>query len=119
MTTPEGKIKKKIDVMLKSKSNLWYFKPQAGQYGRSGVPDYIICHLGLFIGIEAKADKTKKPTALQTQCMEKIEAAGGKCFVIYDEVTLNDVEDFIDTLAEVMRLDVEDLLARDAEDASA
>jgi hypothetical protein len=51
--------------------------------------------------------------------MEKIEAAGGKCFVVYDEVTLNNVENFIDTLAEVMRLDVEDLLARDAENASA
>ena len=119
MTTPEGKIKKKIDAMLKSKSNLWYFKPQAGQYGRSGVSDYIICSYGQLVGVEAKADKTKKPTALQAQCMEKIEAAGGKCFVIYDEVTLNDVEDFIDTLAEVMRLNVEDLLARDAEDVSA
>ena len=96
MTTPEGKIKKKIDVMLKSKSNLWYFKPQAGQYGRSGVPDYIICHLGLFISIEAKADKTKKPTALQTQCMEKIEAAGGKAYVVYDQATLDHVESVLD-----------------------
>ena len=100
MTTPEGKIKKKIDAMLKSKSNLWYFKPQAGQYGRSGVPDYIICHLGIFITIEAKADKTKKPTALQAQCMEKIEAAGGKAYVVYDEVTLGDVEKFIEAKAD-------------------
>ena len=77
MTTPEGKIKRKIDKMLKAR-DLWFFKPQAGPFGRSGVPDYIICSYGQFVGVEAKADKTKKPTALQTQCMEKIEAAGGR-----------------------------------------
>jgi hypothetical protein len=97
MTTPEGKIKKKIDTMLKSKG-VWYFKPQAGQYGRSGVPDYIVCARGLFIGIEAKADKTKKPTALQMQCMEKIVSGGGKCFVVYDDNTLSGAENCIDDI---------------------
>ena len=96
MTTPEGKIKQKIDKMLKSKSNLWYFKPQAGQYGRSGVSDYIICSYGQLVGVEAKADKTKKPTALQAQCMEKIEAAGGKAYVVYDQATLDHVESVLD-----------------------
>jgi|TARA_R110002051_G_scaffold64488_1_gene117602 hypothetical protein len=90
--TPEGKIKQKIDKLLKRKG-IWFFKPQAGPYGRSGVPDYIVCARGAFIGIEAKSDKTKKPTALQTQCMEKIVGGGGKCFVVYDQATLEHVED--------------------------
>ena len=95
MTTPEGKIKQKIDAMLKSKG-VWYFKPQAGPFGRSGVPDYIICSYGQLVGVEAKADKTKKPTALQAQCMEKIEAAGGKAYVVYDQATLDHVESVLD-----------------------
>jgi len=86
-TTPEGKIKKKIDAMLKE-LDVWYFKPQAGPFGKSGVPDYIVCANGHLIGIEAKADHTKKPTLLQLQCMEKIEAAGGKCYVAYDDETI-------------------------------
>lgn len=92
--TPEGKIKKKIDAMLKSKG-VWYFKPQAGPFGRSGVPDYIICIRGSFVGIEAKRDAQHRPTALQTQCMEKIEASGGKCFVVFDDYTLREAERYI------------------------
>ena len=95
MTTPEGKIKKKIDAMLKSKG-VWYFKPQAGPFGRSGVPDYIICVAGSFLAIEAKSSPSKKPTALQTQCMEKIRKADGVCFVVNDAATLGVVEDIID-----------------------
>ena len=94
--TPEGKIKKKLDTMLKSKRSVWYFPPQAGPFGRSGVPDRIACAAGKLIGIEVKADRTKKPTALQQQCMDKIEGAGGKCFLVYDQETINKVEEYID-----------------------
>ena len=95
--TPEGKIKKKLDTLLKTFRPLgvWYFPPQAGPFGSAGIPDRIVCCRGHFIGIECKADKTKKPTALQAQCMEKIEAAGGKCFLVYDDETINEVGVYI------------------------
>jgi len=35
-----------------------------------------------------KADAKSKPTRLQFDCMAKIEQAGGRCFVVYDEATL-------------------------------
>jgi len=95
--TPEGKIKKKIDAMLKAKGkSVWFFKPQAGPFGRSGVPDYIVCVTGHFIGIEAKANPTRKPTALQHKCMQDIAVAGGVCFVVFDEGSIAVVSDFID-----------------------
>ena len=94
--TPEAKVKKKLDTMLKSKRKVWYFPPQAGPFGRSGVPDRIACVAGQLVGIEVKADKTKKPTALQQQCMDKIEAVGGKCFLVYDQETIKKIEDYID-----------------------
>jgi|TARA_Y100000310_G_scaffold21924_1_gene21151 hypothetical protein len=93
-TTPEGKIKRKIDKVLKAEG-VWFFKPQAGPFGRSGVPDYILCVNGHLVGIEAKADASKKPTELQTQCMAKIEAAGGKCFIVYDDVTIAKVKAYV------------------------
>ena len=86
-TTPEGKVKKKLDKELKLR-DLWYFNPQAGPFGKAGVPDKLLCVKGHLIGIECKADKTKKPTALQVKCMEEIEAAGGKCFVVCDDETM-------------------------------
>jgi hypothetical protein len=88
MATPEAKVKAKIDKMLSQFKGLWFYSPQSGVYGVAGIPDRIACVDGHFVGIEAKADRTKKPTALQRQCMAKIEAAGGKCFVVYDDETL-------------------------------
>jgi hypothetical protein len=91
--TPEGKIKKKLDDVLRPlrKRGVWYYKPQAGMFGASGIPDYILCVAGTFVGIECKADKSKKMTLLQAQCGSKIEIAGGKFFLVYDEITLNTV----------------------------
>jgi len=93
-TTPEGRIKNKLDKMLKSE-RVWFYSPQAGPFGRAGVPDRVAILGGRFIGIECKADRTKKPTALQLKCMKEIEMAGGTCFVVYDDETTNKVREYI------------------------
>tara|TARA_R100001443_G_scaffold44900_2_gene57816 strand:+ start:1729 stop:2034 length:306 start_codon:yes stop_codon:yes gene_type:complete len=99
VVTPEGKIKLKLDKMLKSyNKDVWYFNPQSGIFGKSGIPDKILCVNGKFIGVECKADRTKKPTALQLQCMEKISQAGGVCFVVYDNETINQVKLYIERI---------------------
>ena len=92
--TPEGKIKIKLDRVLK-RHKVWFFSPQAGIFGKSGVPDRIAIVGGAFVGIECKADKTKKLTALQNICKGKIEDAGGKYFTVYDEFTINEVANYI------------------------
>lgn len=99
MPTPESKIKARVDKALKQ-LRVWFFSPQAGPFGRAGIPDRIICANGHFIGIECKADGTKKPTRLQVDCMRKIEAAGGKCFLVYDDATLEEAMEYI---AEAMK----------------
>ena len=95
---PEGKIKKKLDTMLKS-LDVWFYSPQSGIYGKSGIPDRIAVANGRFIGIECKANKSRKPTALQVRCMKDIERANGKCFVVYDDDTINEVKDYIENVA--------------------
>ena len=90
MTTPEGRIKGMLDRRLKKLGpSVWRYSPQAGPYGVAGVPDRLVCADGRFFGIECKADRTKKPTRLQERCMKQIEEAGGECFVVYDEQTIN------------------------------
>lgn len=93
-TTPEGKIKSRLDKMLKAEG-VWYYSPQAGPFGVAGIPDRVAIVTGQFVGIECKADKTKKPTALQMKCMRDIEQAGGKCFVAYDDETIETVREYI------------------------
>tara|TARA_R110000796_G_scaffold229957_1_gene347433 strand:+ start:290 stop:571 length:282 start_codon:yes stop_codon:yes gene_type:complete len=81
--TPEAKVKKKIVAVLKE-HGAYYFYPVTGGFGRSGVPDIIVCHDGRFIGIECKAGKNK-PTPLQEKNLQDIEAAGGISMVINED----------------------------------
>ena len=81
--TPEAKVKKKAVQILKELS-AYYFYPVTGGYGRSGVPDIIVCYRGLFIGIECKAGKNK-PTPLQENNMHHIHKAGGIALVINED----------------------------------
>lgn len=95
MPTPESKVKAKVDKLLHQRK-IWFYSPQAGPYGRAGIPDRVAIVRGQFVGIEVKADRTKKPTALQRKCMAQIEAAGGKCFVVFDDETLELLKVYID-----------------------
>lgn len=106
MSTPEAKVKAKIDKMLSQFKGVWSYSPQSGIYGAAGIPDRVACVNGHFIGIEAKADRTKKPTRLQSQCMAKIETAGGKCFVVYDDETLEEARQYIVGVLAKKRMDI-------------
>jgi hypothetical protein len=58
--------------------------PTTGGYGKSGVPDIVVCVGGKFVGIECKANGNK-PTALQLKNLNAIVAAGGYAFVVDEE----------------------------------
>jgi len=103
-TTPEGKIKKKLDKALKEVDDLFVFSPQAGPFGSSGIPDRIVCYMGEFIGIEVKADKTKEMTKLQYNCAGKIMDAGGGFFLVYDDLTIQSVIDVLASKRATRRL---------------
>jgi Holliday junction resolvase len=81
--TPEAKVKKKVVQVLKE-MGAYYFYPVTGGYGRSGVPDIILCYRGHFVGIECKAG-TNKPTPLQEKNMEDIRTAGGVTLVVNED----------------------------------
>ena len=94
---PEVKIKRKLVAMLKAR-NIYSFSPSAGIYGASGIPDRIAVVEGKFIGIECKADKTKKITALQRVCKDNIEQSGGKYYVVYDTETIEKLGVILDVI---------------------
>lgn len=96
MMTPEGKVKKHVKEVLK-RHNAWYFMPPANGFGRSGVPDIVVClptritpdmvgkTIGLFVGIETKAPgKDKNTTANQKAVLKEIVDAQGSAFVTSD-----------------------------------
>jgi Holliday junction resolvase len=92
--TPEGKVKKKVIEILK-KHGVWYFFPASNGFGRAGIPDVIAIVRGHFLGVEVKADRTKKPTALQIKCGDEIRLAGGMWMVVCDNDSLELLETVI------------------------
>jgi hypothetical protein len=78
--TPERKVKTKVTALLKE-LDVFYFFPLTGGYGSSGIPDIICCAEGRFFSIECKAGKGQL-TSLQRAQMDKIEAAGGRTYVV-------------------------------------
>ena len=91
-TTPEAKVKAKIKAILKA-HNVYYAMPIGSGYGNAGVPDFLVCCNGRFIGIEAKSG-TNKATALQESNIQKIFDAGGVALVI-NEHTIPDLQELI------------------------
>lgn len=85
MRTPEKKVKDAcLDII--HKYGAYHFFPVTGGYGRSGVPDIIICYRGRFLAVECKAGYNKT-TALQEKEMAAIRKAGGETLVIREDTT--------------------------------
>lgn len=88
MSTPEGKIKAKLNKRLKELNQLWKFMPVPSGYGLPSL-DYLLCANGHFVAIETKADAKKQPTPRQLLTMQEIRNAGGTVFVVYDDHTMD------------------------------
>ena len=82
-STPEKRVKEKVVRVLKEES-VYYFFPATHGYGRSGVPDIIICVNGLFLAIECKAGGGKV-TPLQASEIEAIRRNNGVAVVVNEE----------------------------------
>lgn len=78
--TPEGKVKRKVGVILKAAQELYYFMPVQTGYG-SPTLDYLGCSKGRAFAIETKAPG-KKLTVRQEAIRKEMERAGMKVFVI-------------------------------------
>ena len=97
-STPEGVIKNRLVLFLRSlKPVPYFFFPQTGGYGRSGIPDVVGCWRGRFFAIECKAEgKLGNTTALQQREITTIKEAGGIAFVydgtMTEEELLNKLE---------------------------
>jgi Holliday junction resolvase len=78
--TPEGAVKNRVKKEL-DELGAYYFMPATGGFGRSGIPDFVGCHKGVFFAIECKAGKGI-PTALQERELKNIKRAGGQAWVV-------------------------------------
>lgn len=78
--TPEGKVKALVKALLK-RYGAWYCMPMGQTYGRAGIPDFLICISGRFVGLETKS-ATGRQTATQSLEERRIREAGGEYLLI-------------------------------------
>lgn len=82
--TPEGRVKARIKAYLKTTDAWWYMPVQNGM-GVIGIPDFIMCFQGRFVGIECKAPgKERTVTENQRRQLDGIAAAQGCVAVVTD-----------------------------------
>ena len=58
------------------------WKAAAGPYGRGGIPDVCAIINGKYYGFEVKRPFIGAPTKLQLQTIKKIQAAGGRAYIV-------------------------------------
>lgn len=68
-------------VLEKFHKDAWYFMPVPTGFGTQGVPDFICCIKGRFIGIETKFGGNKM-TEWQQRTQLRISEAGGTVLLI-------------------------------------
>lgn len=92
MATPESLVKTAVKRWLVDRG-IWYFMPAANGFGKAGVPDFICCWNGRFIGIETKAPgKRNNTTAMQDVQIAGIHRAGGAAIVVDDVAQLDTLD---------------------------
>jgi hypothetical protein len=82
--TPEGRVKDAVKKWLAERGAYFYMVVPNG-FSRAGVPDFLVCLHGRFVGIETKAPgKRRNTTALQKRELAWIETSGGVSLVVDD-----------------------------------
>ena len=93
--TPEGKVKDAIKKELNARG-IWFFMPASNGFGKVGIPDFVCCVNGKFLGIEAKAPgKRNNTTPNQDARINEIRAARGWAIVADD---VQQVKEFLDNV---------------------
>lgn len=94
-STPEKKVKDKVKKFLDS-IGAYHFSPMTGGFGRSGVPDIIVCLKSRFIAIECKANGGKT-TMLQEKNINAIRLNKGIAMVV-DENNIDYMKEVINDI---------------------
>lgn len=83
---PEAKVKMQVKKWLKDRGIFFYMPVQSG-FGVVGIPDFVCCAQGRFLGIETKAPgERSNTTPNQDRVLSEIKVSGGIAVVV-DDVT--------------------------------
>ena len=89
--TPEGRVKAAVKKYLKDRG-VWFYAPVSNGMGVHGIPDFVCCWDGKFLGIETKAPGKRRNTSTAQEIqLAAIHKANGIAVVIDDVSQLDEV----------------------------
>lgn len=80
----EKAFERRVKLFLHEQGCWWVKYWGGGAYTRSGIPDLLVCCMGVFVAVELKA-KNGKPEELQLYALRKIDEADGFGILLYPE----------------------------------
>lgn len=101
-TDDESVVKKEVKKLLsRFAPHCWFFMVVPGGFGITGLPDFIGLYHGKFFGIETKrpgrrGEANGGMSGLQVRAMNLILAAGGAFFKVDDDVTVQEVAQWLE-----------------------
>lgn len=97
MKTPEGRVKDAVRKLLRSRG-IWFYQPVQNGMGVVGIPDFVCCWGGRFLGVETKAPgKLRGTTVNQQRVLQQIQDHGGLSVVVDD---VSQLEEFLNAQVE-------------------
>ena len=97
-STPEVKVKNKIEAALMSLGAVKIIKPIGTSMSAQGVSDMLVCYYGLFFAIEAKS-KGNMPTQMQRKFLHDVLRSGGAVAVV-DESNVDGLAQWMQNVAD-------------------
>jgi hypothetical protein len=94
----ESDVKKEVKKVLSELGVFWFMPVQTG-YGVKGVPDFVCCVCGKFLGIETKFGGNDLSTWQKIQRDRIFEARG--LFLVIDEDSIEDWKNYIKAIIEL------------------
>lgn len=91
----EAGVKQAVKVILKTRG-VYYFMPSASIYGRTGIPDFVCCYRGRFIGIETKFGYNKQTANQKREEVEIVSASG--VYLLIHENNIDNINNVLDAI---------------------
>lgn len=94
---PEEIVVQEIEKFIESQG-YWYMKTHGDRFGKSGIPDIIVCVNGHFVSFEVKRHSGGVASPLQKYNEQKIKTNNGICEFITDSKVAIDIMKEVDSI---------------------